>query len=63
VNFPLYLYPDRDKKDLFSHKEGTVGRKPNINPEFFAILSNTYNNVTDRNVCPTCPTALLAVSN
>jgi len=66
--FPLYLYPDADKKDLFSHKEVTERRKPNINPELFAILSDTYKvgqtflsdikegtdkEETDKNVCST----------
>jgi REP element-mobilizing transposase RayT len=49
--FPLYAYPDHEKKDLFSHKEGAGEKKPNINPELFAILSSTYNNATERNVC------------
>ncbi|HWP92860.1 MAG TPA: type ISP restriction/modification enzyme [Thermodesulfobacteriota bacterium] len=48
---PLYLYPDTGKKDLFNHKQRAGGRKPNINPELFAILSSTYNNGTERNVC------------
>lgn len=40
--FPLYLYPDTDKKDLFSHREVEEGRKSNINPELFKVLSETY---------------------
>ncbi len=33
--FPLYLYPDIDKKDLFSHKKGDK-RQPNISTKFLA---------------------------
>ncbi len=39
---PLYLYPDTDKKDLFSHKKETEKREPNINPELFKTLSEVY---------------------
>ena len=39
--FPLYLYPDTDKKDLFSHKKGDE-RQPNINPTFLTALSEVY---------------------
>jgi predicted helicase len=42
VNFPLYLYPDTDKKDLFSHAKKPEERKPNISPELFAALSEVY---------------------
>ncbi len=42
VNFPLYLYPDTDKKDLFSHKKEQAKREPNINPEIFKTLSEVY---------------------
>jgi predicted helicase len=40
--FPLYLYPDTDKKDLFSHKKETAKREPNINLELFKTLSEVY---------------------
>jgi len=40
--FPLYLYPDTDKKDLFSHAKEAEERQPNISPEFFATLSEVY---------------------
>jgi len=39
---PLYLYPDPDKKDLFSHLEESKERKPNINEKIFSALSKTY---------------------
>jgi len=39
---PLYLYPDTEKKDLFSHKKRLDEREPNISPEFFAALSEAY---------------------
>ena len=39
--FPLYLYPDKDKKDLFTHNKEEE-KQPNINPEFFAVLSAVY---------------------
>ncbi len=41
-NFPLYLYPDPDKKDLFSHLEESKERKPNISKKIFSALSETY---------------------
>ncbi|MCG2757483.1 MAG: hypothetical protein L6263_03505, partial [Desulfobacteraceae bacterium] len=40
--FPLYLYPDPDQKDLFSHLEESKGRKPNISKKIFSALSETY---------------------
>jgi predicted helicase len=40
--FPLYLYPDIDKKDLFSHKKESEGRQPNINLEFLKMLYEVY---------------------
>jgi REP element-mobilizing transposase RayT len=43
VNFPFYLYPDTDKKELFSHKKKPEKRQPNINPKFFECLSKIYN--------------------
>ena len=40
--FPLYLYPDTDKKDLFSHTKESEKKQPNISPELFAALSEVY---------------------
>lgn len=40
--FPLYLYPDTDKKHLFSHLDEHKGKQPNINPELIEILTNSY---------------------
>jgi len=40
--FPLYLYPDPDKKDLFSHLEEAKGKQPNISPKVFSALSKAY---------------------
>jgi predicted helicase len=40
--FPLYLYPDTEKKDLFSHKKEPEKRKPNINHEFLTGLYGGY---------------------
>lgn len=40
--FPLYLYPDTEKKDLFNHKQKDVERKPNFNPEFCKTVSESY---------------------
>lgn len=41
VNFPLYLYPDTDKHDLFSqHQAG--GRIPNIAPKLIDALNAAY---------------------
>ncbi len=41
-NFPLYLYPDPDQKELFSHLEESKERKPNISEKIFSALSETY---------------------
>ena len=40
--FPLYLYPDTSKKDLFSELEPDVERKPNLNPKIVAALTAAY---------------------
>ncbi|HIE28465.1 TPA: DNA methyltransferase [Candidatus Poribacteria bacterium] len=42
VNFPLYLYHDADKKDLFSHAKEPEQKQPNISPELIAALSEVY---------------------
>ncbi|MDD5085549.1 MAG: N-6 DNA methylase [Candidatus Omnitrophica bacterium] len=42
VNFPLYLYPDTNKEDLFSQKKEPEKRQPNISPQLFATLSKAY---------------------
>ncbi len=42
VNFPLYLYPDTNKKDLFSHKRGIEKRQPNISPTLITALAQVY---------------------
>ncbi len=39
--FPLYLYPDTEREDLFSDSE-VEGRKPNFNPEFYKTLYRVY---------------------
>lgn len=39
--FPLYLYSDIDKRDLFSIAE-TQHKIPNISPDLFAALAKTY---------------------
>ena len=38
---PLYLYPETDKKDLFSEHE-TGEKKPNIKPELFEELKKNF---------------------
>ncbi len=38
--FPLYLYPDTDKKDLFSTE--AKHKTPNISPDLLAALSKVY---------------------
>ena len=40
--FPLYLHPDPDQKDLFSHLKESKERKPNISKKIFSALSETY---------------------
>ena len=42
--FPLYFYPDIDKKDLFNYKKEREERKSNINCKLFKILLDTYKN-------------------
>ena len=42
--FPLYLYPDSDQKDLFSHLESSKKKQPNISPKVFLALSKAYKN-------------------
>jgi len=42
VNFPLYIYSDTDKTDLFSHAKKSEERQPNIESELFSILSEVY---------------------
>jgi len=43
-NFPLYLYPDPDHKDLLSPLEESREKKPNISKEIFAALRAAYRN-------------------
>jgi len=38
---PLYLYPNKDKKDLFSHKKG-VKKQPNFSPEILSAFSEVF---------------------
>ncbi len=38
---PLYLYPDIDNRDMFSHLESEK-RKPNLNPELVKSLTESY---------------------
>ncbi len=40
-HFPLYLYPDTDRRDLFSHLQ-PVGRRPNLNPQVVAALTAAH---------------------
>ncbi len=40
--FPLYLYPDNDKKDLFS-AAASENKEPNINAKLFSAISDAYN--------------------
>jgi len=39
--FPLYLYPNADKKDMFSHLE-SAERKPNLSPKLVEALAEAY---------------------
>jgi type I restriction-modification system DNA methylase subunit len=39
--FPLYLYPDTDKKDMFSHL-GLGERQPNLNSKLVESLNKAY---------------------
>ena len=40
--FPLYIYPDKEKKDLFSHTKGQEKKQANINPKLFKVLHEAY---------------------
>ena len=40
--FPLYLYPNKEKKDLFSHAQGQQKKEPNINSKLFTVLDMSY---------------------
>ena len=40
--FPLYLYADTSKTDLFSHLEACGDRKPNLNPKIVTALKSAY---------------------
>ena len=66
--FPLSLYLDTDKEDLFSQKKKTGEKQPNINPNLLESLFKIYSaqvgqtflsdrtdgtDRTDKNVCPT----------
>ena len=42
--FPQYLYPNKEKMDLFSLLE--IGRKPNISKDILEKIENTWNNKT-----------------
>jgi len=39
---PLYLYPETDKKDLFSHTKKSEKSEPNIDQNLFTVLSDAY---------------------
>ncbi|MFH1993014.1 MAG: type ISP restriction/modification enzyme [Pseudomonadota bacterium] len=41
--FPLYLYPDPNRKDLFSHLEESKGKQPNISEKVFGALKEAFN--------------------
>lgn len=40
--FPLYTYPDKNKKDLFNHKADQQNRQPNINQKIFQDLQTGF---------------------
>lgn len=40
--YPLYLYPDTTRQDLFSHTEEAKERKPNLNPKLLGVLADAY---------------------
>ena len=40
--FPLYLYPDTDKKSLFNHKKEAEERRPNVDPKIVRALAEGY---------------------
>ena len=40
-HFPLYIYPDKERHDLFSHHEPSE-RRSNLNPKVVAALKDAY---------------------
>jgi predicted helicase len=40
--FPLFLYSETNKKDLFTHIKEQAEREPNINRKFFVFISGRY---------------------
>jgi hypothetical protein len=38
---PLYLYPDKDKKDLFTHKK-EIKKQPNFSPKILSAFRDVY---------------------
>ena len=40
-HFPLYIYPDSDRRDLFAHRE-PLERRPNLNPKVVEKLTAAY---------------------
>ena len=41
-HFSLFIYPDTDKRDLFSHAKDLEKTQPNISPEIFVVLSEVF---------------------
>jgi hypothetical protein len=44
--FPLYIYPETDKKDLFSHKKYAEKRQANFSPQFLKPVEETFKKET-----------------
>jgi predicted helicase len=42
VNFPLYVYPDKDKKDLFTSKKERDEREPNVSPQLLKAVEEAF---------------------
>ena len=40
--YPLYIYPDIEKKDLFVYGKEKEERQPNISPKLLAVLAEVY---------------------
>jgi len=50
ANFPLYLYPDVDQKNLFSRRSEAQNKHININPEFLLTLSEVYQSASPKEI-------------
>jgi predicted helicase len=51
--FPLYIYPDNGKKDLFNHKQENQARHPNISDKILQHIKTSFMKQDKQNVIVT----------